>query len=361
MELDVFGFDFERKGVIDVYEQAKFTFNYEAHSDLMLIVEATQDNIDFLITNNGDTILTKTTKKTGLRRGFFVDRVQYTDESKRYIEAHVLSLSALLNKRLILGLQSFTGGAEAAMRYFVTNNAIAPTNLNRVIPNLILGNLIGLDIQTNEAFSNKQLDESLWEMAIKFDVAYDIFLDIDNQQLVFEVWQGVDRSDEQDVNDPVIFSKEWDNVLNQSYVDDKSDYRNTAVISGDNETVTLIVNDENSGLARSEVYFDEKNLVGQDEQSTNAILTSKAQSRLSLDYKRIQSFETDVIANSQFVYDEHYSFGDKVTIRNDEIIVLVHTRVVKAIEDHTKNGFSLEINFGSSVPTPFEKIRKRVS
>lgn len=361
MELDVFGFDFERKGVIDVYEQAKFTFNYEAHSDLLLIVEATQGNIDFLITNGDNSILSKTTKSTGLRRGFIVNLVKYTDASKRFIEAHLLSLSALLNKRLIDGLQRFSGNAEAAMRYFITNNAIAPVNPNRIIPNLVLGNLMGLEIETNEAFANKYLDESLWEMAIKFDVAYDVFLDIGRKQLVFEVWQGVDRSDIQEVFEPVVFSKEWDNVLNQNYIDDKTDFRNTAVISGDNETVTLVVNDGNSGLARNEVYFDEKNLVGQDEQSTNAILTSKAQGRLSQDYKRIQSFETDVIANSEFVYDEHYSFGDKVTIRNDEISIFVHTRVVKAIEDHTKNGFALEINFGSSVPTPFEKIMKRVS
>ncbi len=361
MELDVFGFNFERKGVIDVYEQAKFTFNYETHSDFLLIVQATPENIDFLITNSEDTILSKSTKSDGLRRGFIVNRVQYTDASQKFIEAHLLSLSALLNKRLIIGLQSFTGTAEAVMRSIVTNNAISPAKPNRVIPNLVLGDLMGLDVSTTEAFSNKYLDVGLWEIAVKFDVAYDVFFDIDRKKLIFEVWQGADRSDTQVINESVIFSKEWDNVLSQNYIDDKTDYRNTAIIVGDNETITLVVNDENSGLTRSEVYFDENNLMGEDEQSTNAILTSKAQGRLAQDFKRIQSFETEVVTNSQFIYEVHYSFGDKVTIRNDEISIFVHPRVVRAIENYTKNSFSLEINFGSSVPTPFEKIRKWVN
>lgn len=344
-----------------VYQSAEFTLNYKKHCELELIVDASTENIDYFINNTDNVILTKYTDN---EHGYIPYLVKYTDDTKSQIQVICKSLGYLLNNRMIDNQQTFSGTVEDTIRYFVNQNAINPTNVNRKGPNLILDVLNGFTTSTTEAFANKFLDEALWEICIKFDIAYDILMDIDNKKFVFTVWQGVDRSSEQSEHDAVIFSKKFGNVLTQNYTDDKSDYRNTVfIISGDTTTTQtqLIVNDENSGWNRREVFINSSDLTGDTETPTNTILTERAKNTLATDYERVQSFETDVDYNSQFKYLVDYSMGDKVSIRNDDLDVVVHTRVVTAKEKYTKDGFDLSIEFGSNKPTLMSKLKKVVS
>lgn len=359
MELFVFNFNFERIGLIDNYQSLEITPNYKKHWELDMIVDATTENVDYFLNNSDDIILTKS---NDLKHGYIVDVAKYADESKQKIEVYCKSLGYLLNRRLIINQQTFTGAVEDALRYFVNTNAINPTNVNRKIHNLVLGSLNGFTTSTTEAYSNKYLDEALWETCIKFDIAYDILFDITNKQFIFTVWQGVDRSTMQTINEPVIFAKEFDNILNQNYVDDKSDYRNVAFIVDSVDTTTqtaLTVNDGITGLNRREMFINSSDLKGDDETMTNAILEEKAKSKLA-ENERVQTFETDVDYNSQFVYFKDYKVGDNVTIRSDEIGVVIHTRVVTAKEKYTKDGFDLSIEFGSNKPTLMSKLKKVV-
>lgn len=360
MKLNVFNFNFERIGIIAVYQSAEFTLNYKKHSELELIVDATPENIDYFINNTDNVILTKYTDNS---HGYISYVIKYTDNTKTQIQVICKSLGYLLNNRLIDNQQTFTGTVEDTIRYFVTNNVISPSNQNRIGTNLILGTLNGFTSSTTEAFANKFLDEALWEICIKFDIAYDILMDVDNKKFIFTVWQGIDRSDEQNERDAVIFSKIFGNVLTQNYTDDKSDYRNTVfIISGDTTTTQtqLIVNDENSGWNRREVFINSSDLTGDAETPTNTILTERAKNTLATDYERVQSFETDVDYNSQFKYLVNYSMGDKVSIRNDDLGVVVHTRIVTVAEKYSKDGFDLSIEFGSNKPTLMSKLKKVV-
>lgn len=361
MELYVFNFNFERIDIIDVFTKAEFAINYKKHSELDLIVDATEENISYFIENNDDIILTKS---TDTKHGYIPYTVKYTDDTQSQIEIYCKSLSYLLNRRQIDNQQTYTGTVEDTLRYFVNTNAINPTNINRIIPNLVLGELKGFTTSTTEAFANKFLDEALWEICIKFDIAYDILMDVENQKFILDIWQGTDRTIEQSDEESVIFSKAFDNVLNQNYVDDKSDYRNVAfIISGENGATKtqLTVNDNISGFQRREVFINASDLTGDDETPTDAILNEKANGILASDYERVRSFETDIDYNSQFVYLVDYWGGDKVSIRNDEINIIMHTRIITAKETYTKDGFELKIEFGSNVPTLMSKIKKAVS
>ena len=367
MELFVFNFNFERIGIIDSYQLLDIVPNYKKHSELDLTVNATPENIDYFLNNSDDIILTKSTDIT---RGYIIDTAKYSDNTKSTIDVYCKSLGYLLNRRTIGNQQTYTGTIEDALRYFVTTNAISPTNLNRIIPNLVLGPLNGFNTSTDEAISDKYLDESLWEICVKFDIAYDILLDISNKKFVFTVWQGVDRSTEQVIRDAVIFSKVFDNVLNQNYVDDKSNYRNVAIVAGEGEGTArkiLIVNDTTTGLERREIFVDARDLQSIREDETvmtteeyNAMLSERGKKDLA-DYERVRTFETDVDYGSQFIYGIDYKCGDKVTIRNDDLGIVMHTRIVTATETYTKNGFELKTEFGSNKPTLLSKLKKVVS
>ncbi|WIL39753.1 siphovirus ReqiPepy6 Gp37-like family protein [Kurthia sp. YJT4] len=367
MELNIFHLDtFERVGIVDEFQLLEITTNYKKHSDLELLVSATAENIDYFITKNDDIFLTAGIGKV---RGYLIESVKYTDEKKTTLEVYCKSLSAMLGWRQIDVQQTFRGNVEEVIRSFVNTNAIAPTNINRKIDNLFLGSLFGITDTTEESYSNKDLDESLWEICVKFDIAYEIFADITNKRFEFVVWKGTDRSTNQTIRDAVIFSKEFDNVLSQHYTDDKSEYRNTVIIAGEGDGVArtyLVVGNENKGRKRREMFVDARDLQSSEADQTKmsqtayeALLIERAKNKQA-EYERVQSFETDIVYDSQFTFGSDYFMGDLITIRNDEISVALHTRIVTTKEKYSPKGYELSTEFGSNVPTLLNKIKKAV-
>lgn len=366
MELNIFHIDtFERLGIVDAFQSLEITSNYRKHSELELVVAATTENIEWFITLNDDIFLTTSIGKV---KGYLVDSIKYTDEKKTTLTIYCKSLGAMLGWRQIDGQQTYRGNVEEVIRSFVAANVTNPTNRNRKIENLVLGTLNGLIGTTEEAYSNKTLDESLWEVCLKFDIAYEIYADISNRQFELVVWQGTDRSTEQTIRDAVIFSKEFDNVLAQHYTDDKSEYKNTVLIAGEGEGTArtyLVVGDENAGRKRREIFVDARDLQSSNEDETMStseyteLLRERAKNKQA-EYERVQSFETDVVYDSQFIYNSDYFVGDMITVRNDEIGVAMHTRIVTAKEKYSRDGYELSTEFGSNMPTLLNRIKKAV-
>lgn len=384
MEFNIFHFDtFERLGILDTFQEAERSLNYRDHSTLELTVDTTPQNIDWFITNGDDIFVTEGTGKV---RGYMVETAQYLDESKTQIIVSLFSLSYLASFRDILKETVYSGNVELVMRSYVNNNMISPTDTNRKINNLVLGPITGINATTDESYNFQQLDVALWAICKKYDIAYEIFADIPNKRFSFEVWQGVDRSTNQSVRDAVIFSKEFDNVLTQNYVDDKTDYRNTIIVAGEGEDTArkyLTIGGANKGRKRRELFVDARDLQSTTEQTVveideegnetettvdvemsveeyNQLLAERGNEKAA-EFQRTQSFETDIDFNSQFKIFTDYNNGDKVTIRNDELSVAMHTRIVVLKETENSDGYVVGIEFGSNVPTLISKIKKAVN
>lgn len=367
MELNIFHTDtFERLGILDEFQSLEIISNYQKHSEIEIVVPATKENVDFLINRMDDIFLTIGVGKV---RGYLIESLKYTDEKMTMIELYCKSLSSMLGWRQIDGQQTFRGSVEEVIRNYVSANSVVPTNSKRKIENLILGPLNNLNDKTEQAYSNKPLDESLWEICLKYDISYEIFADINNKKFEFIVWQGVDRSTNQIIRDAVIFSKEFDNVLAQNYTDDKSDFRNTVIIAGEGEGVArtyLVVGDENVGRKRREMFVDARDLQSNESETVTmtpeqyeALLIERAENKKA-EFVRVQSYETDIVYDSQFQYERDYFMGDLITVRNDEIGVALHTRIITTKEKYSRKGYELSTEFGSNIPTLLNRIKKAV-
>lgn len=368
MEFDVFNLDtFERVGILDSYEKAETETNYYDHNQLELLLDATPEMIELFIKQSEDIFLTLSNDR---RQAFLVEKVKYSDDTNAQIEVVGYSLSYMLSWRQIDRQQTFKGDVVAVLRGFVDKNAINPENSKRKLPNLVTSGANSLGITTEESYNNKPLDESLWEICEKLEISWDIIVNLANKQFEFVVWKGVNRSTEQMTVDPVIFSKQFENVLSQDFEDDKSDFKNTVLIAGEGQganRVFLLVGDENAGRKRREMFVDARDLQSEPESEEdkmteaeyNALLLQRAANKLA-ERQRIQSYNSEIAFDSQFKFGADYFTGDTVTIRNDEIGVMLHTIVVSATESYSKNGKELKISFGSDTPSLFEKIKKKV-
>lgn len=370
MYLYIFDDNFNRLSVLSNYTEVEITRNYYSHSAMIIYIDATQKNIGLFINQEEDRIITKS---TDLKRGYIVEYADFTDDSKTEIMLRALSLSIFTSWRIIEGQQRYTGNIETVIKSFVSTNAINPTNRNRIIPNLILGMNTGINIYVDEMYNNKQLDEALWEICQKNEISFEILMNHETRKYEFITYCGADRSTEQYENPHIIFSKSFRNVNTQSFVDDKSNYKSTAYVAGEGEgagRITLQLNGSLTGFKRREIYFDARDLQSKytDDEGQEitipqaeylALLQDRGLNRL-VDYMRIQTFKSDTDSTSQYKFDEDYFLGDKTTSRSDVLNLVVHSRVVVAKEIYTREGYSIQLEFGSSTPNFFEKVKKEL-
>lgn len=366
MEFYVFDLNFNRLGIIDDFEKVQIEKNYDTLSQLTMTIDGTKEFAGLLQT---DRILVKTTE---LQIGYIIKTRECLDERSSKLEIIAPSLNIILNDRLVLGQQEFSGTIEAVMKSFVTVNCINPTNSNRKIPNLVLSENRGINIITTEGTKNETLCDYLYTLAKKHDVSFDILLDYENKKFVFNVWQGTDRSTEQNVKQPVIFAKEFDNVLKLDYTESVSDLKTTAIVLGEEtesgQTI-ITVNNDKSGFERKEILVESDVKQSYKDDSDKDITLSDSEYRRLLEedgknilaeHSAIKTLESEVDPLSNFVYGVDYFIGDKVSVRNDELGIILHTRIIKAVEKEDKNGESIELNFGSNIPSFIDKIKKAV-
>jgi hypothetical protein len=366
MEFYVFDLNFNRFGIVDNFKEVQITKSYDSLGQLTMTIEGTKEIVDLLQT---DRILVKTTE---LSKGYIIKTREYLDEKSSELQIIAPSLNVILNDRLVLGQQEFSGTIEAVMKSFVAVNCINPTNSNRKIPNLVLSENRGINIITTEGTKNEPLCDYLYELCKKHDVSFDVLLDHTNKKFVFDVWQGTNRSTEQDLNPHIIFAKEFENVIKQDYTESIGDLKTTAVVLGE-ETDTgqtiVTVNDDKTGFDRKEIlvestdvrktYRDENgNEITLTDSEYRVLLEEAGKNTLS-EYQPIRTFESEADPLSNFVYGVDYFIGDKVSVRNDELGIILHTRIIKAVEKEDKNGESIELNFGNNIPSFIEKIKRR--
>lgn len=367
MELLVFDLALNNVGLIDEFIECRIGINYDKHSELRLIVNASKENIELL---QEDMIITKADNP---ERGYIIKHFGYLDDNSSRLLIEAPSVNKILFDRLIIGQQSNSGNIEDVMKAFVNANAVNPVNPNRVVPNLILAGNTGIDIEVTEATSDMPLDEYLYELANKYDMSWDILLDHENKKYVFTTWQGLDRSTEQSINNHVVFSKELDNIITQQYIKDDLNHKTTAIVVGEGEgtdKTRLTVNDELEGYERKEIFVDASDLQSEykGENDNDVILTPAEYRELLVErgknilteYQQIRTFESEIDMYSQFVYGVDYFVGDRITIENEEVGIVMHTRIVSAVELYDKNSDDLKLDFGSSIPTLIDSIKRMV-
>src|SRR5690606_17200511 len=180
--------------------------------------------------------------------------------------------------RAIESQQRFSGNVEDVMKGFVNANTINPSNPNRIIPNLRLAANTGITDRTDESKSGGQLDEYLYSICNKFEMSFDILMNHKDKKFEFKTWKGIDRSTRQSINPRVIFSKEFDNVIKQNYVNSDLDKKTVAIVAGEGEGTErkyVTVNDELSGFKRRELFVDARDLQSEyyDENSVSKTMT----------------------------------------------------------------------------------------
>lgn len=140
----------------------------------------------------------------------------------------------------------------------------------------------------------------------------------------------------------VVFSPQFDNVINSNYIDNISEMKNVTLVAGEGEgtaRTTIIVGDS-SDLPRRELFTDARDMqsseYGGGTKYTDALKT-RGTNKL-IENARVTSYEGQVEATRQFVYGTDFDMGDIIQMAN-EYGIEGNARVIEWVLSDSTSGF----------------------
>lgn len=327
MDLLIFNRGLDYLGIIDTFSSLRWVRRYNKSGEFELHCPLAQHSLELLKREN---IIYK---KEDNEAGYIETRqLGLNSNGEETLQIRGKFLTNYLDRRIIWDMENLNTTNEKAMRYLVDKNCIN-TRTERRIPFLDLDRekyLIG-DIQKQVSYKN--LLEELENISNTSDLGYRVNFQYKSKKLLFEVYKGLDRTAEQKINVPAIFSKEYENILEQSYFDSINNYKNTCLIAGAGEgkdrKLTSI--EEGKVLDRYELYVDARDIANtkQVEKLDNEgnktteevpipdsdyypMLIQRGNEKLA-ECQQIQTFDSKINIRSNLRYKEDFNLGDLVT------------------------------------------------
>lgn len=338
-----------KSAIITSYESVIWNMQYFGQNDFQLIVSATTENINLL--------------KPG---AYLVRDIDITENEYQNVmvvqnfkldfdleKGWILTVTGkglkndLLKRRIVWTQTNLSGLAEVGIRQVITDNIINPIDSNRKINDFVLDTINNFTETIEMQLLGENLATWLEEICTTYGYGWDVY--IKNNQYVFKLYKGINRSYNQSEVTPVVFSPEFDNLLTSSYDYNMTEYKNAALIGGEGEgtsqrTATI---GTTTGLSRYEAYVD-----GSSVSSNGEIITLETYIQMLQEYGQtqlnqtafVEKFSGDIDPSGLYSINQDYFLGDIVQVDNENGISAV-TRIIEIIYAEDENGSSIVPTF----------------
>ena len=353
MDIYVMDTDFDVVGVLDKYSSLIWTdrlrgygdFEIYTPFDLSILKLCKQDY--YININYSD-------------RTMIIEGIEIlTDVDGNNLRITGRSLESILDRRIVWDKTVVKGNMEDAVKTLITESIINPTYKPKTVPKTTvsprkISNFIFEDLPAGDPLKSLTINKSqytgdnIYDVLMKFcdafqsdGLGFKVILN-DNHQFVFSLYSGIDRSYTQDALPYIIFSPDYDNVVNTNYLDDMSTMKNVTLVLGEGEDdarVRIIVG-STKGLNRRELLTDARDLRSEDYDSTTQYknaLKIRGYEKL-VENCRAVSYEGEVEAQRQFVYGRDFLIGDIIQIEN-EYGIKGNARVIEWVISDSSSGF----------------------
>lgn len=321
MELFVLNADFESIAVIDTYESMIWTDRYNAYGDFEIYFAMDENLLEYI--KEDYYLWLKDSEHSMIIEDINIDAD--TEEGNRLIVTG-RSLESILERRIIWGQRVFSGNLQNAIQTMLNENIISPSVADRKIANFIFVPSTDSKI-TSLTIDNQYTGDDLYTvikgLCEENNIGFKIVLTDDNQ-FAFSLYAGADRSYDQTENPYVVFSPNFENIINSNYFSSKAGYRNVTLVAGEGEGAsrkTTVVGSA-SGLDRRELFTDARDISSDTEDGTLSDAEYIAQLRTKglknlADHMITTAFEGEVEVTRLFKYGEDFFIGDIVQIANE--------------------------------------------
>lgn len=322
MQIFILNTNFETIAVVDSFISLIWTDRYSECGDFELVLSANSEALTYIQINyyiylkesEHMMIVEETKLDTDVEDG---DKVTITGRS----------LESILDRRVVWGQTVVSGNLQENIKKLITDAIINPKNESRKISNFKFKDATDTRI-TSLTFEAQYFGDNLYDAIVAICKYYILGFKIvlnDNNEFVFELYVGNNRSYDQNNFAYVVFSPEYDNLLNSNYVCSVKEWKNVTMVAGSGELTsnrTIVGVGTTTGLDRREMYTDASSI----SQSTDERTLSDSEYAQQLATKGIQdlikkvpstAFEGETDTYGMYTYGVHYNIGDTVQIRNE--------------------------------------------
>lgn len=264
------------------------------------------------------------------------------------------SLESILDRRIIWSQTVITGNLQNGIKKILNDNLINPSIADRKIDNFIFEEstdtaVTSISIEGAQYTGDNVLDV-IKDLCDTYNLGFKVILN-DNNQFVFSLYAGVNRSYDQETNPYVVFSPNFENIVNSNYIESKKTLKNVALVAGEGEGAarkTVIVG-SGAGIERRELFTDARDISSNIDGGTLSDAQYKAQLRQRgtedlAENVTTKTFEGQVEATQLFKYGEDFFLGDIVQIVN-EYGIESKSRVMEMVRSQSEEGYDIYPTF----------------
>lgn len=290
-----------------------------------------------------------------------VQKIQESGEGSAYIQVSGFFCEKMLDdKTCYPRYKGDVSNTETAVRNIFTKyKDDIPVKLGE--PNDPL-----LGDRTQSDFSDDELGKKIYAILEPREMSYRVRYDYDSNELFFEVWKGLDRTQSQEgeeKNSYQTFSTEFGNILNKEVNFDDSGYKNYAIIpcnaNNDNVEQTVYYLDWSNDEYKKEIVFDMRSSRPEEGQSMadfKAEVIAEVVEKL-LTYQKVEEINIDPTTDGYMV---NYDLGDKCDVILADIQVTMETRIVEVNEVFKpKEGHKITVGLGNKRINNYRRVVRR--
>lgn len=338
MEIKIYNRNLTLRGIIEDHISLLWRRKYYESGAFELTAPITEHNVSILKPEN-------IVYKSGGAGVIESLRLEETGNGKKIV-AKGRVLSSYFDRRLIKPTVFFNGKAKDAFPFLI-NNATA-------IPNVEIGMLEGNDMQVTFQATYKNLLGHMEKLSKYSGIGFRLIPDFTSRKLIFETYEGKNRTFKQRENSRVIFSENYDNIGKCTYSYSSKLYKNLCYVGGEGEGSTrkiVIVGEDTEGLELREVFFDASSVRSKDLTPIDYenALRQKGVEKLN-SYIEADSFEPFVMPNGNFIYRKDYDLGDIVVMTKESWGMSKDMRITEIQEIYENEQMTTELTFGNPIP-----------
>ncbi len=203
----------------------------------------------------------------------------------------------------------------------------------------------------------KTLCDELEQISRLTNLGWHIYPNFNLGKWIFDIYDGRDFSVSQNINPPVIFSPDFDNVKGQEFIDSLIGFGNYAIVAVQGEGVDreiIVLGSDAIGLDKHVIFVDARDI------ENPADLPARGEVRLG-EHQRVLSFQSEVLPTGPFEYEKDWDLGDIVTVQNKDWGLTMDVRITEVEEVYETSGFRLNVIFGKSLPTLSQKLKSSLN
>jgi len=347
MELYIFNTNRELAGIVESFEYLRWTRRYSQCGSFELKAIATKENTALL--QVGNYIWKSDDEEAGI-----IEHKELSQDTKEIITVKGRFATSFLARRIVWETEILSGDISACIEQLLDNNLINPSDPDRIIPGITFSSPV-FSRPVNTQISYRNLMEAVTELCDASDVGIKTVFTPQTGIFTVTLYDGAVSQ--------AVFSKEYENLTEQTYLENALDYANTALVGGEGEGSgrTFVAITSGSGESRREIFVDAKDLRKTDFQGNYIeTLTFRGQSKLNEQPMRY-AFDSSINPHGNLRYKTDFDLGHVVKVISKTWGLSMTTRIMEVEETYDDEGLSIDVTFGKSDLTITQKLRSEMS